>query len=196
MPSPIYFNFFVLPSHCGQAQMKGFGDAWTDTLCDWSRHSHTTIWWKKTNLHVLGVYLLASTTWHYFNMDNKLQALLTLFSLLAAVLQLNSVFDHVAAAYMCRRRDVIWRTTSVHVFSSAISPTNWNNCMNGVVVPEEWRGNFCTLVQICWVRLHVKGTATTWALVDVFTTLTCTLYQRYQSNEGRLWKNTNVFGLS
>ncbi len=76
-----------------------------DTLCDWLRHSHVTVLLKKTNLYHV---CICKPQLHYFNMDNKLQALLTWLSLLAAVVKLNSVFHHHAtAAYMRRRKDVI-----------------------------------------------------------------------------------------
>ncbi len=40
-------------------------------------------------------------------MDNELQALLTLLSLLAAVIQLDSAFYHATTAYMRRLKDII-----------------------------------------------------------------------------------------
>ncbi len=70
------------------------------------------------------MYQWASTTWHYFNIDNELQPLLTLLSLLAAVMQLNSTFyHHATTAYMHGRKDISQRTVTVPMFSSTISPT-------------------------------------------------------------------------
>ncbi len=68
------------------------------------------------------MYLRALATWHYSDMDNKLQALLTLLSLLTAVVQLNSAFHHATTAYMRRRKDITQRAVTVPVLSSAISP--------------------------------------------------------------------------
>ncbi len=68
------------------------------------------------------MHLWATTTPHYINMDNELQAL-TLLSLLAAVVQINSTFYQATTAYMCRRNDIIPRTGTVPVFSGTISPT-------------------------------------------------------------------------
>ncbi len=60
-------------------------------------------------MYVSCMYLWALTTLlrHYFVMDNKSQVLLTLLSLLAAVMQLNSAFYHVTNAYMRREKDII-----------------------------------------------------------------------------------------
>ncbi len=88
-------------------------------------------------------------------MDNNLQVLLTLLFLLAAV------DHHTTTAYMSRRKDV-HRTTTVTVFSDAISPTLMDSFINGVVVLEEWR--------------DVNGVTTMQTLVDVFTKVTCALY--------------------
>ncbi len=67
------------------------------------------------------MYLWASTTRRYFDMVNKLQALLPLLTLQAAVVQLNSAFHHVPTAYTHRRKDIIQWTAAVTVFSCAIS---------------------------------------------------------------------------
>ncbi len=67
------------------------------------------------------MYHVCIYMWRYFNMDNELQVSLTLLSLLAAVVQLNSAFFHVTTAYMYRRQATI-RAVTVPVFSSAISP--------------------------------------------------------------------------
>ncbi len=120
---PFYFEFSVLASYCGQAQMEEFGASSADTLCDCSRYSHVTVLRKKTNLYVSCMCLWASSTRSYFNMDNKLQALPTLLSLLAAVVQLNSAFyHHTTTAYMCRK-DITRQTVTVPLCGCVISPT-------------------------------------------------------------------------
>ncbi len=74
MPGPpVYFEDSGVAFHCGKAQTEGSGDASMDALCDWSRCSHVTILWRKTNLYVSRMNLLALTTWRYFNMDSKLR---------------------------------------------------------------------------------------------------------------------------
>ncbi len=94
--------------------------------------------WKKTNLYVSSMYLWALTIRHYFDMDNKLQELLTLLSLLAALMQLNSAFYHAISAYMYRRKDVSANCNSFLVVQWRYQPyPDWSNFVKGVVVPEE-----------------------------------------------------------
>lgn len=72
--------------------------------------------------------------------------------------------------------------------------------VNQVVVPEEWRQNFrmsrLALVQLSKIlRPFVKGETTRLrVLVNVLTKVACTLY--CPSDEGRLRKTANAFGLS
>ncbi len=114
--------------------------------------------------------------------DYKLHTLLTLLSLLAAVVLLNSAFHHAITAYMLRREDITQRSATIPVFSCAISPT----LIGTTLLTELWfqRNGEQTL---CWsrsalidmnkkVHLHVEGTTTMRALMDVFTKVTCTLY--------------------
>ncbi len=180
---PFNFEFSVLASHCGRAQMEGFGDVCRDTLSDWSRRSHVTILRKKINLYVLCVCLWALNTWRYFNMDNKLQAMLTLSSLLAAVVHLISAFHHATTAYMQRRKDIIQRTATVPMFSSTISPA----LIETTLSTELWFQRNGKKTFLCWswlalmdqnkkLRQHVDGMTTMRALVDVFTKVTCMLY--------------------
>ncbi len=49
-------------------------------------------------------------------MDNELQALLTVLSLLAVIVELNSAFHQAATAYMLRRKEIIQRTVTVPFF--------------------------------------------------------------------------------
>ncbi len=144
-----YFEFSVLASHCGRAKTEGFGDASIDTICDWLRHSHVTILQKETNLYISCMYLWASTICHYFDMDNKLQPLLTLLSLLAAVVQLNSAFHHATTANMHRRKDITQWPATVPMPSGAISPTlvETTSSTELWLVPEEWQASFLMLVQ-------------------------------------------------
>ena len=74
----------------------------------------------------------------------------------------------------------------------------WDNFLNGVVVPEEWKGNFrmCkeNFVELCnELRRHIqKKTTTMWSAVDVETQVALTLY--YLADEGRLRRTACVFG--
>ncbi len=86
----------------------------------------------------------------------------------------NSAFyHHVTTAYMSGRKDIIQQTVTV----VAIRPTPIG-----------------TTKQSCGSASHAEGTTTT--LVDVLTKATCTFFERYLSNKGRLQKTTNEFGLS
>ncbi len=114
------------------------GDAGTDTYNDWCWPSHVSIFWgKKTSMYVSCMYLWASTTRYYFNMDNGLLVLLTLVFLLADVVQLNAAFYcHATTAYMCRKD-----LSKLQQFpcSALHQPCIYGNkFMNGVVVPEGW----------------------------------------------------------
>ncbi len=75
------------------------------------------------------MYLWISTTRHYFNMDNKLQELLTLLSLLAAVVQLNSAFyHHVTTVHVRRRKDkmiIQWTSTVTMLSCGTLSTELW-----------------------------------------------------------------------
>ena len=74
----------------------------------------------------------------------------------------------------------------------------WDNFLNGVVLPEEWKGNFrmCkeNFVKLCnELRCHIqKKTTTMWSAVDVETQVALTLY--YLADEGRLRRTACVFG--
>ncbi|KAM3858860.1 putative nuclease HARBI1 [Diretmus argenteus] len=76
----------------------------------------------------------------------------------------------------------------------------WDNFINGVAAPEEWRENFqmsrsalTTLSER--LRPHVEGATTTMrAPVDVLAKVACTLC--YLSGEGTLQKTADAFGLS
>ncbi len=78
--------------------------------------------------------------WRYFDMDNALQVLLTLLSLLAAVVQLNSAFYNVTSAYMHKRQAII----QVNCNSSRVQRCHqhYTDSLNGVVVLEKWQENF------------------------------------------------------
>ncbi len=72
-------------------------------------------------------------------MDNKLQVLLTLLSVLAAVVQLNSAFYHAVTAYMLRMQATILANCDSSRVQLRHQPfTDWDNFINGLVVPEEW----------------------------------------------------------
>ncbi len=104
------------------------------------------------------------TTQRYFNMDNKLQPLLTLLSLQAAVVQLNSTFyHHATTAYTRRRKDIIQRTVTVPMFSGAISPTLMDNFIYSVVptVPKLWiniDGNYKRIMSCTFhlMKIHIS----------------------------------------
>ncbi|XP_056157048.1 putative nuclease HARBI1 [Lampris incognitus] len=147
-------------------------------------------------------------------MDNELQALLTLLSILAAVVQLNSAFCNAAAAYVRRRQLIVQAICDNPRIQRRRQPRKrrrfwvkpgrtsawWDNFVNEVVVPEEWRENFrmsrSTLIDLGErLRPHVEGATTTMrAPVAVLTKVACTLY--YLSDEGSLRKTANAFGLS
>ncbi len=101
----------------------------------------------------------------YFDMDNELQALLTLLSI-----QLNSAFHHHdATAFMCRRKAIVQHTVTVLVFSSAISPT----LIGKTLLMELWfqrngeqtfffRSRWALIGLIEKLRQHAVGTKTMW----------------------------------
>ncbi len=140
------------------------------------------------------MYLWASTAQRYFNMDNKLQALLTLLSLLAAVVQLNSAFNHHTTT-----AHIIQRTATVPVFSSAISPTLIGQLYYNsiVVVPEEsekilhvgpdWPEQKC--VSTCGGNDNNAGARGRFHKADLHFVLML-------SNEGRLQKTTDWFWIN
>ncbi len=131
---PFYFEDLALVSYCGQAQTS----AQTPFVIGCA--AVVTVFWKKTKLHVSCMYLWSLTKLHYFDMDNKLQLLLTVLSLLAAAVQLNSGFYHVTTAYMCRRKDLIWANCDSSRVQWRYQPhIDWYNFINGDVVPEEWQ---------------------------------------------------------
>ena len=76
----------------------------------------------------------------------------------------------------------------------------WDNFVNEVVVPEEWRENFrmtrTSLLKLSeLLRPHIEGKTTKMrSPVGVTKKVACTLY--YLSDEGRLRKTANAFGLS
>lgn len=76
----------------------------------------------------------------------------------------------------------------------------WDNFVNKVVVAEEWRENFRisrrNLLKLSeLLRPHIEGKTTRMRCpVDVTKKVACTLY--YLSDEGRLRKTANAFGLS
>ncbi len=90
-----------------------------------------------------------SPTWCYFYIDNELQALLTSWSQLAAVVKLNLAFYHAATAYMHRRQAIV----RAHCDRSRVKPSAtatlitgfwvrlgrtsawWDNFVNRVVIP-------------------------------------------------------------
>ncbi len=123
-----------------------------------------------------------------------------MLSLLAAVVQLNSAFDHVATTYMNKIN------YSVNCDSSRVQQhyqpyIDWQNFTDGAAV-ECWN---VEKTFPCWsepalidlnkkVHLHLEETMR--ALVNVFTKVTCTLYKHYLCNEVRLRKTINAFELS
>ncbi len=77
-------------------------------------------------------------------------------------MQLNSTFYHATTVYTCRRQAII----QVSCDSSCVqrrhqSHINWDNFINGAVVPEEWQENFCMPVQIALIDLSAKS-ASAW----------------------------------
>lgn len=76
----------------------------------------------------------------------------------------------------------------------------WDNFVHEVVIPEEWLENFRmsrrSLLNLSeLLRPHIEGESTRMrSPVDVVKKVACTLY--YLSDEGRLRKTANAFGLS
>lgn len=76
----------------------------------------------------------------------------------------------------------------------------WHNFVHEVVIPEEWLENFRmsrrSLLNLSeLLRPHIEGESTRMrSPVDVVKKVACTLY--YLSDEGRLRKTANAFGLS
>ncbi|KAL2080758.1 hypothetical protein ACEWY4_024551 [Coilia grayii] len=76
----------------------------------------------------------------------------------------------------------------------------WDNFVNEVVLPEEWREHFrmtrSSVYQLSdHLRPYIEGQTTRLReLVDVVKKVACTLY--YLSDEGRLRKTANSFGLA
>ena len=76
----------------------------------------------------------------------------------------------------------------------------WENFVNEVVLPEEWKENFrmsrTSLLKLSEeLRPYIEGKTTRMRQpVDVVKKVACTLY--YLSDEGRLRKTANAFGLS
>ncbi|XP_050959494.1 putative nuclease HARBI1 [Labeo rohita] len=76
----------------------------------------------------------------------------------------------------------------------------WDNFVCGTVVPEEWRENFRMSRDSLYhlselLRPYIQGQTTRLrSPVDVVTKVACTLY--YLSDEGRLRKTANAFGLA
>ncbi|KAF1382156.1 hypothetical protein PFLUV_G00161530 [Perca fluviatilis] len=147
----------------------------------------------------------------------KEEALRSLLQMSAAVAQMNSDFCAAAAAYMRRRRDILralqrlrWRRRNRRRRRPAAerrfwvrpgrSTAWWDRFTSGAAAPEEWTENFRmsreALVQLSdRLRPHVQGETTKMrAPVDVLTKVACTLF--YLSDEGRLRKTADAFGLS
>uniref|UniRef100_A0A667XT45 Putative nuclease HARBI1 n=1 Tax=Myripristis murdjan TaxID=586833 RepID=A0A667XT45_9TELE len=147
-------------------------------------------------------------------MDNDLQALLALLSMVAAVVQLNSAFYNATIAYMRRRQAIVRAICDNPRVQRRYQPyierrfwvrpgrtsAWWDNFISEVVAPEEWRENFrmsrSALVNLSErLRPHVEGVKTQMrSPVDVLTKVACTVY--YLSDEGKLRKTANAFGLS
>ena len=76
----------------------------------------------------------------------------------------------------------------------------WDNFVNGIFIPEEWRENFrmsrTSLLNLSeLLRPFIQGETTRMrSPVDVVKKVACTLY--YLSDEGRIRKTANAFGLS
>ncbi len=98
-------------------------------------------------------------------------------------MQLNFAFHHATIANMHRRKDVIQQIATVPVFSGAISPT----LIETTLSTELWFQRNGEQTFACQfrsalidlnkkLRLHVEGSTTMWALMDVFIEVTCTLY--------------------
>ncbi|KAG1925610.1 protein ALP1-like [Pimephales promelas] len=148
------------------------------------------------------------------NMDNELQALLTLMSLLAAVVQANSAFYNAITAYMRWRQTIIRAIYDNSRVQRRYQPYMerrfwvkpgrtsawWDNFKNQVVVPKEWCENFrmsrAALINLSErLRPHVEGATTKMRIpMDVLTKVACILY--YLSDEGTLRKIANAFGQS
>ena len=145
---------------------------------------------------------------------------LVLFSLivsLAAVYQLNILLMYVnATMYYIRRRKIMTMAISGRCYrrckkGRVINPRRywvrpgrthvwWDNFLDDVVVPEEWRENFrmCkdSFQQLCKeLHPHIEKQRTNMREpIEVERQVAVTLY--YLSDEGRYRKCANAFGLS
>lgn len=78
--------------------------------------------------------------------------------------------------------------------------TWWDNFVNDVVVPEEWRENFrmtkTSFLKLCEeLRPHIQRQSTVMrSPIEMERQVAATIY--YFSDEGRLQKTANAFGLS
>lgn len=145
-----------------------------------------------------------------------LQQLFYMLSVLTALLKINVSLYILQIAFLQRRQNVY----SQLLFSGGtrrplrfrpymeqrfwVRPGRcrawWDNFVRGIVVPEEWRENFRMSRDSLYhlselLRPHIQGQTTRLrSPVDVVTKVACTLY--YLSDEGRLRKTANAFGLA
>ncbi len=135
--------------------------AWTPFVIGHARVKWLFMEKKQDCMYHACMHLWALTTCCYFTMDNKVQALLTLSSLLAAAVQLQSAFHHANMAYTRRRKDYILLCSAQFPFLAVTSALHWLvNFINGVVDPEEWWENFFMSVQIGAYRPEWKTAST------------------------------------
>lgn len=149
--------------------------------------------------------------------DELIGILLSLISTLIACLELQIAFYDVLSIYRHKRNNLrsLLVCSRPQRLNKRFKPYNkerrfwirpgrtsawWDNFVNEVVIPEEWRENFrmsrASLLKLSeLLRPHIEGKTTKMrSPVDVTKKVACTLY--YLSDEGRLRKTANAFGLS
>lgn len=127
------------------------------------------------------------TTSDEFNMDNKLQAMLTLVSVLAAAVQLNSSLNNGTTTYMNRRRAIIQEIcdSSRVQHYSYMERRGKNQCLGWFLSMKLWllrnrRENF-------WMSR--SGLIRPWMYLQGYSSM---YIINYLSNEGRLKKTANT----
>ena len=143
--------------------------------------------------------------------------MLSLISGLVACMQVNIALLNIHTSYMRRRRNlnqllsVSFLKTCKKLPRKKLRPrrfwtrpgrtsTWWNNFVNEVVIAEEWKENFRMSKNSSHkfaeeLEPYIKGKDTIMRpAVDVVKQVACTLH--YLSDEGRIRKTANAFGLS
>ena len=145
--------------------------------------------------------------------------LISLIASIVSCIQLNIAMLNSHADYMKKRMNIV-RLLSLPLTKTAIvkrlgkkrqrkkrfwirpgrTSAWWNGCIGEIVVPEEWRENFM-MSKVSMKRLaeelrpYIEGKDTIMrSSADVLKQVAITLY--YLSDEGRMRKTANAFGIS